>query len=72
MSAVKKSLNLLGEEKLHEERKKYLILYDKNYKGYMAKVVNWLCAKKYHETSIVFSFYVTLFKFSVDFFLEKV
>ena len=29
--AVEKSLNLLEEEKLHEEKKKCLILYDNNY-----------------------------------------
>ena len=34
--AVEKSLNLLEEEKLHEEKKKCLILYDNNY---MTKII---------------------------------
>ena len=79
MCVVEKSLNLLEEEKLHEEKKKCLILYDNNYmtkiiwqKGYMAKDVNCLSAKGYLETNIVFCSYVILFKFFVDFFFKKV
>ena len=37
MAAVKRSLNLLEEEELTEEVRKYPVLYDKNYKVYMEK-----------------------------------
>ena len=37
MAVPKNSLNLLEEEELTEEVRKYSVLYDKSHKGYMEK-----------------------------------
>ena len=37
MAVAKNSLNLLKEEELTEEVRKYFVLYDKSHKGYMEK-----------------------------------
>ena len=63
---------LIGGKKLHEEIRKYPILYNKSCKGYMVKNANCcFSAKRYHETKLSILFYVVLFQFFVVFFENK-